>query len=201
MSDFSLGASWAFVSARQARRCGIHHCDLLKPRAKITSYNQHCRPAQDSACLWHLRDAGLYVFACEVGGVHPALIEAMAAQMPVLYLETPENRETTGEGGMPSSQTVRTSPQESLGSWLTRIFAWSWAAKRKNEPPKHSAGKRPRKSTSLFFLNSCRRMAARDPASELASLFGMPLYAQAEFGKWLLYDQQKTSGSNLPDSG
>jgi len=101
MSDFSLGASWAFVSSRQARRCGIHHCDLLKPRAKTTSYNQHCRPAQDSACLWHLRDAGLYVFACEVGGVHPALIEAMAAQMPVLYLDTPENRETAGEGGMP----------------------------------------------------------------------------------------------------
>jgi glycosyltransferase involved in cell wall biosynthesis len=48
-----------------------------------------------------LRNAGLYVFACEVGGVHPALIEAMAAQMPVLYLDTPENRGTAGEGGMP----------------------------------------------------------------------------------------------------
>ena len=48
-----------------------------------------------------LREAGLYVFACEVGGVHPALIEAMAAQKPVLYLDTPENRETAGEGGIP----------------------------------------------------------------------------------------------------
>jgi glycosyltransferase involved in cell wall biosynthesis len=48
-----------------------------------------------------LRDAGLYVFACEVGGVHPALIEAMAARMPVLYLDTPENRETAGDSGMP----------------------------------------------------------------------------------------------------
>lgn len=48
-----------------------------------------------------LREAGLYVFACEVGGVHPALIEAMAAGKPVLYLDTPENRETAGEGGMP----------------------------------------------------------------------------------------------------
>ncbi len=45
-----------------------------------------------------LRDAGMYVFACEVGGVHPALIEAMAAQKPVLYLDTPENRETGGPG-------------------------------------------------------------------------------------------------------
>lgn len=48
-----------------------------------------------------LRNAGLYVFACEVGGVHPALIEAMAAEKPILYLDTPENRETAGEGGMP----------------------------------------------------------------------------------------------------
>ena len=48
-----------------------------------------------------LRRAGLYVFACEVGGVHPALIEAMAAQKPVLYLDTPENHETAGDAGMP----------------------------------------------------------------------------------------------------
>jgi glycosyltransferase involved in cell wall biosynthesis len=51
---------------------------------------------------WHLlRNAGLYVFACEVGGVHPALIEAMAAQKPVLYLDTPENHETAGDAGIP----------------------------------------------------------------------------------------------------
>lgn len=48
-----------------------------------------------------LRDASLYVFACEVGGVHPALIEAMAARKPILYLGTPENRETAGDGGVP----------------------------------------------------------------------------------------------------
>ncbi|HZR65111.1 MAG TPA: glycosyltransferase [Terriglobales bacterium] len=48
-----------------------------------------------------LRNAGLYVFGCEVGGVHPALIEAMAAEKPLLYLDTPENRETAGEGGVP----------------------------------------------------------------------------------------------------
>ena len=48
-----------------------------------------------------LRDANLYVFACEVGGVHPALIEAMAARKPILYLGTLENRETAGDGGVP----------------------------------------------------------------------------------------------------
>ncbi len=47
-----------------------------------------------------LKNAGLYVFACEVGGVHPALIEAMAAQNAVLYLDTPENRETAGDCGI-----------------------------------------------------------------------------------------------------
>ena len=65
-----------------------------------------------------LRDAGLYVFACEVGGVHPALIEAMAAQMPVLYLDTPENRETTGEGGMPF-----VSDSADLAAGISRLLA------------------------------------------------------------------------------
>ena len=58
-------------------------------------------PVYGSGYWQLLCNAGLYVFACEVGGVHPALIEAMAAQKPVLYLDTPENRETAGEGGMP----------------------------------------------------------------------------------------------------
>jgi glycosyltransferase involved in cell wall biosynthesis len=48
-----------------------------------------------------LRSSGLYVFACEVGGVHPALVEAMAAQKAILYLDTPENRETAGNTGIP----------------------------------------------------------------------------------------------------
>lgn len=58
-------------------------------------------PVYGSGYWQLLRDAGLYVFACEVGGVHPALIEAMAAQQPILYLDTPENRATAAEGGMP----------------------------------------------------------------------------------------------------
>ena len=43
----------------------------------------------------------LYVHATEVGGTHPALLEAMAAARPVLYLDTPENREVAGEAGLP----------------------------------------------------------------------------------------------------
>jgi glycosyltransferase involved in cell wall biosynthesis len=58
-------------------------------------------PVYGSGYWQLLRDASLYVFACEVGGVHPALIEAMAARKPILYLGTSENRETAAEGGMP----------------------------------------------------------------------------------------------------
>jgi len=43
------------------------------------------------------RNAGVFIFGCEVGGIHPALIEAMAAARPVLYLDTPANRETAAD--------------------------------------------------------------------------------------------------------
>jgi glycosyltransferase involved in cell wall biosynthesis len=40
------------------------------------------------------------VQATEVGGTHPALIEAMGRGAPVLYLNTPENSEVTGDSGV-----------------------------------------------------------------------------------------------------
>jgi glycosyltransferase involved in cell wall biosynthesis len=50
---------------------------------------------------WALqKHAGIFVFACEVGGVHPALIEAMASENPVLYLDSPENNETAGDAAI-----------------------------------------------------------------------------------------------------
>ena len=50
---------------------------------------------------WALqKHASVFVFACEVGGVHPALIEAMAAQNAVLYLDSPENNETAGDAAI-----------------------------------------------------------------------------------------------------
>ncbi len=42
----------------------------------------------------------LYIHATEVGGTHPALVEAMGAGRPVLYYDTPENREVTGDAGL-----------------------------------------------------------------------------------------------------
>jgi len=50
---------------------------------------------------WALqKHAGVFVFACEIGGVHPALIEAMAAENAILYLNTPENAETAGDAAI-----------------------------------------------------------------------------------------------------
>ncbi|MBS1827179.1 MAG: DUF1972 domain-containing protein [Acidobacteria bacterium] len=42
-----------------------------------------------------------YVHATEVGGTHPALIEAMGRGCVVLYLNTPENHEVAGGVGIP----------------------------------------------------------------------------------------------------
>lgn len=42
-----------------------------------------------------------YIHATEVGGTHPALIEAMGRGAFVLYLDTPENREVAGGAGIP----------------------------------------------------------------------------------------------------
>src|SRR6185436_2565423 len=44
--------------------------------------------------------AYLYVHATEVGGTHPALIEAMGAGNCVLVFDTPENREVVGDCGL-----------------------------------------------------------------------------------------------------
>jgi len=42
-----------------------------------------------------------YIHATEVGGTHPALVEAMGAGRPVLYYDTPENREVVRAAGRP----------------------------------------------------------------------------------------------------
>lgn len=75
-------------------------------------YVQHLKSIADPRVLftgpvygkryWQLqKNAGLYVCASEVGGTHPGLIEAMAAQNAVLYCNTPENREVVGDCGLP----------------------------------------------------------------------------------------------------
>ncbi len=41
-----------------------------------------------------------YIHATEVGGTHPALVEAMGRGCPVLFLNAPENAEVAGEVGL-----------------------------------------------------------------------------------------------------
>lgn len=45
-------------------------------------------------------NCAIYIQATEVGGTHPALIEAMGRGAMVLYLDTPENREVAGEAAV-----------------------------------------------------------------------------------------------------
>jgi glycosyltransferase involved in cell wall biosynthesis len=60
-----------------------------------------------SSGYWALqRNAGVYVYASEVGGTHPGLLEAMAARNCVLFLDTPENRETVAGAGVPFTASV-----------------------------------------------------------------------------------------------
>jgi glycosyltransferase involved in cell wall biosynthesis len=46
-----------------------------------------------------------YIHATEVGGTHPALIEAMGRGALVFYLDTPENAEVAGGAGIPFTHT------------------------------------------------------------------------------------------------
>ena len=54
-----------------------------------------------------------YIHATEVGGTHPALVEAMGRRCALVYLDTAENREVAGRAGLP----FNTRP----GSLLERI--------------------------------------------------------------------------------
>lgn len=69
---------------------------------------------------WSLQsNAGVFVFAGEIGGIHPALVEAMAAGNAILYLDTAANRETVHGCGIAfqhSSADLRAKLQELISS-------------------------------------------------------------------------------------
>lgn len=58
-----------------------------------------------------------YIHATEVGGTHPALIEAMGRGALVLYLMTEENHEVAGEAGIPFKD------EEELSLLLCKVLA------------------------------------------------------------------------------
>ena len=55
-----------------------------------------------------------YIQATEVGGTHPALIEAMGRGALILYLDTPENAEVAGGAGLPFTHQNLTHAMERL---------------------------------------------------------------------------------------
>ena len=69
---------------------------------------------------WELQNnAGLFVSAFEVGGIHPSLVEAMAAGNTLLYLDNQENREAVGDCGVafhPNVGELASAMQRLLGS-------------------------------------------------------------------------------------
>ena len=79
--------------------------------------------------------------ATEVGGTHPALIEAMGRGALTLYLETPENAEVAGGAGISFTretlgtvmQTVLAMPEAEREVWRNRAVErvksrYSWDA-------------------------------------------------------------------------
>jgi glycosyltransferase involved in cell wall biosynthesis len=61
-----------------------------------------------------------YIHATEVGGTHPALIEAMGRGALTLYLDTPENAEVAGGAGLPFTR-------ENLAEVIERVLAMNEA--------------------------------------------------------------------------
>jgi glycosyltransferase involved in cell wall biosynthesis len=61
-----------------------------------------------------------YIHATEVGGTHPALIEAMGRGAITLYLDTPENAEVAGGAGLPFTH-------DNLPEVIARVLAMSEA--------------------------------------------------------------------------
>jgi glycosyltransferase involved in cell wall biosynthesis len=82
-----------------------------------------------------------YIHATEVGGTHPALIEAMGRGALTLYLDTPENAEVAGGAGIPFThenlpeviKSTSTMAPEEREKWQSRAMKrvqerYSWDA-------------------------------------------------------------------------
>lgn len=77
-----------------------------------------------------------YIHATEVGGTHPALVEAMGRQCAILYLDTPENREVAGRAGLPF--------RARDGSLRDRIEELDGAPPQRLEEMRHAAAREAR---------------------------------------------------------
>lgn len=94
-------------------------------------------------------NARCYVHATEVGGTHPALIEAMGAGNLCLVLDTPENREVAGQAA------VYFADQESLRNLL------EWAAALPADELEHWRGRARDHARARFSWAAVGRSYAR----------------------------------------
>jgi glycosyltransferase involved in cell wall biosynthesis len=109
--------------------------DTLDPRVVIPGaiYGQGYREL-GSHCF-------AYIHATEVGGTHPALIEAMGRGALTLYLDNPENAEVAGGAALPFTpanltqvlENVLSMSEEQRHSWRARAVErvrsrYSWDA-------------------------------------------------------------------------
>lgn len=90
----------------------LRACD--DPRVVFTGY------VFGEACRELLSNAACFVETSEVGGTHPALLEAMAAGRAVVVNDTPENLETIGDDGLSYDGSVGAA---SLRPVLARLLA------------------------------------------------------------------------------
>lgn len=126
-----------------------------------------------------LSHALAYVQASEVGGVHPALVEALGYGNCVFAHDTPENREAAGEAALffdahrPATlaarlEWARRAPEEAAArgraaaAWAAARYDWEAIADRYAELLQWLAGGRP------------RRVAARAPATITTPLDSAP---------------------------
>lgn len=71
-----------------------------------------------------LAHALAYIHATEVGGTHPALVEAMGAGLVVFFLANRENREVAGEAGIPFTFHASPKLSEQLSKFLADPNRW-----------------------------------------------------------------------------
>ncbi len=101
------GAPYARRLTRRVRQLAAQD-----PRVVLTGpvYGQGYRELMAAALA--------YIHATEVGGTHPALVEAMGAGQVVFYLETLENREVVGDAGLRFSFIGQPALEQQLAGFL-----------------------------------------------------------------------------------
>ncbi len=77
--------------------------------------------------------SAVYVQATEVGGTHPALIEAMGRGALVLYLNTPESAEVAGDAAIPFTNDLTEKLQWAVNASPEERAAWGCRAMRRIE--------------------------------------------------------------------